>query len=254
MLKRLERIAKDTAGRLAGLFPSDLPAALAAAVCDPIETESVWVQEKESGAKTAFCVLQKNGRASLAAEADADTEELRAFLCASGAREVQAAVGLLTALGMPAQTRCALMRLEMQIPPEAETAFITDGLGGIYDLLVTADGTPAATDEKNAWIARNARGIFGGKTLLTAALADSGEPVACAAADLFGDYAFLRDVASAQNFRNRGLARACVCTLCEPLRERKKQVFLLAAESTAGFYRKCGFIKTDTVGPGNIKS
>ena len=86
------------------------------------------------------------------------------------------------------------------------------------------------------------------------ALADSGEPVACAAADLFGNYAFLRDVASAQNFRNRGLARACVCTLCEPLRERNKQVFLLAAESTAGFYRKCGFIKTDTVGPGNIKS
>ena len=83
MLKRLERIANDTAGRLAGLFPSDLPAALAAAGCDPIETESVWVQEKESGAKTAFCVLQKNGRASLAAEADADTEELRAFLCAS---------------------------------------------------------------------------------------------------------------------------------------------------------------------------
>ena len=229
MLKRLERIANDTAGRLAGLFPSELPAALAAAGCDPIETESVWVQEKESGAKTAFCVLQKNGRASLAAEADADTEELRAFLCASGAREVQAAVGLLTALGMPAQTRCDLMRLEMQIPPEAGTAFITDGLDKIYDLLVTADGTPAAADEKNAWIARNA-------------------------ADLFGDYAFLRDVASAQNFRNRGLARACVCTLCEPLRERNKQVFLLAAESTAGFYRTCGFIKTDTVGSGNIKS
>ena len=119
MLKRLERIANDTAGRLAGLFPSDLPAALAAAGCDPVETESVWVQENESGAKTAFCVLQKNGRASLAAQAGADTEELRAFLCASGAREVQAAVGLLTALGMPAQTRCDLMRLEMQIPPRS---------------------------------------------------------------------------------------------------------------------------------------
>lgn len=253
MLKRLERIAKDTAGRLAGLFPSDLPAALAAAGCDPVETESVWVQENESGEKTAFCVLQKSGRASLAAQAGADTEELHAFLCASGACEVQGEAGLLAELSIPIQTRCALMRLEMQIPPEAETAIVTDGLGGIYDLLVTADGTPAAADEKNAWIARNARGIFGGKTLLTAALADSGEPVACAAADLFGDYAFLRDVASAPHCRNRGLARACVCTLCKPLRERNKQVFLLAAENTAGFYRKCGFIKTDTVGLGNSK-
>lgn len=253
MLKRLERIANDTAGRLAGLFPSDLPAALAAAGCDPIETESVWVQENESGAKTAFCVLQKNGRASLAVQAGADTEELHAFLCASGACEVQGEAGLLAELSIPIQTRRELMRLQTPIPPEAETAIVTDGLGGIYDLLVTADGTPAAADEKNAWIARNARGIFGGKTLLTAALADSGEPVACAAADLFGDYAFLRDVASAPHCRNRGLARACVCTLCEPLRERNKQVFLLAAESTAGFYRKCGFIKTDTVGLGNSK-
>lgn len=254
MLKRLERIANDTAGRLAGLFPSDLPAALAAAACDPIETESVWVQEKESGAKTAFCVLQKSGRASLAAEADADTEELRVFLCASGAREVQGKAGLLIALGIPIQMRCALMRLETPIPPEAETALIADGLDKIYDLLASAVGFPVDSDAKNAWIARNARGIFGGKTLLTATLADSGEPVACAAADLFGDYAFLRDVASAQNFRNRGLGRACVCTLCERFCESNKQIFLLAGESAAGFYRKCGFIKTDTVGLGNSKS
>lgn len=254
MLKRLERITDDTAGQLARLFSNDLPAALAAAGCDSIETESAWVQETERGTVTAFCVLQKNGRASLAAAKGADTEELRAFLCASGAHDVQGEAGLLATLGVPVQTRCALMRLETPFPPEAETPFVTDGLDKIYDLLVTADSIPADADEKNIWIARNARGIFGGKTVLTAIYDETGAPISCAAADGFGDYAFLRDVASAPHCRNQGFARACVGTLCERLCEANKQLFLLAAENTAGFYRKCGFQKTDTVGLGNIES
>lgn len=253
MLKRLERVTDDAAGRLSELFSNELPAALGAAGCDPVETESVWVQETERGAVTAFCVLQKNGRAHIAAAPFADFEELRAFLCASGAREVQGEAGLLAVLGVPVQTRCDLMRLQTPIRPEAETPFVTDGLDKVYDLLVTADSTPADAGAKNAWVARNARGIFGGRTLLTAIYDETGAPVACAAADTFGNYAFVRDVASAPHCRKRGLARACVCTLCAILRERKKQIFLLAAENAAGFYRKCGFEKTDTIGLGNRK-
>lgn len=163
---------------------------------------------------------------------------------------MQASPAILKALGILPQTKCSLMALETETEPTRTAAYVYDGFRPLYDLVVRTlptppDTFPVSVQENlyNEWLSRTARGVFNGFTRVTAAYTDEHILAATAFADVLGDFAYLREVACAPEYRRQGYASSCVRTLCRDLRGSVAHIFLSCAPNNELFYQKSGFQK-----------
>lgn len=211
----------------------------------------VWIQTHEENRPTAVLTKTRSGFLRIAAEKNADFEELRAFLKTYGSICIQTSPAVLAKLVVPPQTKYRLMALETETAPTRAASYVYDGFRPLYDLIVSTlpappDALPAAVQENlyNEWLSRTVRGVFHGYTRVTAAYAKSSDLAATAFADVLGGYAYLREVACAPAYRKQGYASSCVRTLYGDLKKDGiRRIFLSCAPEKEEFYQKSGFRK-----------
>lgn len=251
MLKLSENPAQDTAAELLSCFSADFYTVHALLpLLDRHSLDGVWIQTDEKDRTTAILTKPRRGYLRIAAKENADFEELCAFLNSFGNCLLQASSAILKALGILPQTKCSLMALETETAPTRTAAYVYDGFRPLYDLVVRTlptppDTFPVSVQENlyNEWLSRTARGVFNGFTRVTAAYTDEHILAATAFADVLGDFAYLREVACAPEYRRQGYASSCVRTLCRDLRGSVAHIFLSCAPNNELFYQKSGFQK-----------
>lgn len=244
MLKLLESPCIDTARALLFKLPQDLYTAYTLfSLLDGVSLDGAWVQMEEN-AVTALVVKPKRQEILLAASDAADFEELRLFLRQFRGAAVLCRPEVAAKIGIKPIAHRTFMVLNT-LPLERDmAASVYDGLAPIYALLAESTGKPFDEQDCNLWVSKTARGIFGGYTAVRAVYDAERKPRAVAAADFFGDFVYIRDVATDKVFRGRGCGSACVQSLCKDLKTEQNTVFLLCdADKTEEFYKKSGFLR-----------
>lgn len=74
------------------------------------------------------------------------------------------------------------------------------------------------------WLSRTGRGVFGGSTRVMC-IRQNGKTASLAVGDIIGKDAYIRDVATSENYRGRGFAADCVISLRESLKECRLHIF-----------------------------
>ena len=230
MIKLLESPSVTAAVNLLSVWPDSLYTAYTLLPLSLMHSsDGVWIQTDGENRPVAVLSKPQDGFLRIAAKENADFEELRAFLNSFGTCCLQASPAVLQVLGILPQTTFSLMALETETEPTR----------------TPPDSLPEAVQNRlyNEWLSRTARGVFHGFTHVTAAYTDENILAATAFADILGDFAYLREVACAPEYRRQGYASSCVRTLCRDLRDDVAHIFLSCAPDNELFYQKSGFQK-----------
>ena len=251
MLKLSENPAQDTAAELLSCFSADFYTVYALLpLLDRHSLDGVWIQTDEKDRTTAILTKPRRGYLRIAAKENADFEELRLFAATFSQALIQTSPEICRKLGIETKSKISLCALETYVAPKRKAVSVYDGFRPIYELIVRTlptppDTFPVSVQENlyNEWLSRTARGVFNGFTRVTAAYADEHILAATAFADVLGDFAYLREVACAPEYRRQGYASSCVRTLCRDLRGSVAHIFLSCAPNNELFYQKSGFQK-----------
>lgn len=264
MLKLSKSPTQDTAAELLSCFSADITAVHALfPMLDIHGLDGVWIQTNHQDSRpTAVLVKPRHGYLRIAAERNADFEELRLFSAAFGAVPIQTSSALCRRLGIETKSKSSLLKLETPAAPAHRAVSVYDGFRPIYGLILGASSEATVSLSETArenlyheWLSRTARGVFNGFTRVTAAYAENGDLAATAFADSLGAYAYLREVACAAAYRRQGYASACVRTLCADLKKDGVQhIFLSCTAENELFYQKSGFQKCADLELGFLKS
>lgn len=262
MLKLVENPTQDTAAELLSCFSADLHTVHAlVSLLDAPALQGVWVQTNAENRTTAILTKLQCGYLRIAAEENADFEELHLFAATFSKALIQTSPEICRKLGIETKSKNSLCALETYVAPKRKAVSVYDGFRPIYELILNtvpaaSPPLPASVQENlyNEWLARTVRGVFHGFTRVTAVYAENGDLAATAFADILGNYAYLREVACAPAYRRQGYASACVRTLCGDVKKDGIQhIFLNCTAENESFYQKSGFQKCADLELGFLK-
>lgn len=253
MIKLLESPSAEDAAVLLAALPDSLYTAYALfPLLDTHSLDGVWIQTDGENRPVAVLTKPQDGFWRMAAAENADFEELCAFIGGfSGKMHMQASPAVFEQLHITPLIQSSVMLLTAAPAPTKKTAYVYDGFRPIYDLNLcnlTAVTDKLSADEAdtlyNMWLSRTARGVFNGFTRVTAAYTEDGDLASTAFADILGDFAYLREVACAPEYRRQGYASSCVRALCADLqKDGIPHIFLCCEAKNEEFYQKSGFRK-----------
>jgi GNAT superfamily N-acetyltransferase len=203
------------------------------------ENAAFWAQSDENGKTTATLSLL-DGIGLLSASADADTEEICAFLAMLPWHEILTHAQTAQTLGMNTDRRGIIVRATQNVivptPPDAEILADADA-GAVYDLLA-ASGLAAEAD-KAAWQNDLSRRVQAGTARMWLA-AVRGQPAATLSAlAVTAQIVFLGGLATKPEFRRKGLAPALLHAVRRTF--SGKEIYLFCRPALLGFYEKNGF-------------
>ena len=253
MLNLIENLSKDTAKQLYDVLPHDyVTAYMLFGLLDSFSVGGAWVQTIGDEV-TALVISKEQTKAYVAANDDADFQELRLFLKTLGGVVIHAAPEYTKRLGFTPFSRHGLMGLHTLYPAKNKAVTVTDDLKPIYALLTqnarkatgdTAQFRKYAEKAYKEWLSAQTRGIFAGYTVVKAVYAQKNSLLSVAIADILGDFVYIRDVVTDADYRQMGYGRDCVLSLCEELKTENNKIFLLSNDlKTENFYKKCGFYR-----------
>jgi GNAT superfamily N-acetyltransferase len=175
------------------------------------------------------------------AEADADFEEISAFIPMTGATRVLCAAGAARSLGLSAEISGEIMTHEnAAVTAPERDAFLNPALRELYRLLCESRSETFVPPAFEPFYMDLSHRIRHG-TAVTAGICENEKLVACAVcAAKTGAEAVVSAVAVHPEYRGRGYGGDMVRAMLLYLEPRKIYIFR-AKEENAAFYSSCGF-------------
>lgn len=197
-----------------------------------------WLQTDCGGRVTAV-LLNKNDGTIICPSSSADLRELSEFASFFG-ENIYFCSG-----NDCADAKAVLM--ELSELPQKETCAqpLCDITADEYKVLTGK--TPDSDDRAYLeWLSRTGRGVFGRSTRVMC-IRQNGKTASLAVGDIIGKDAYIRDVATSENYRGRGFAADCVISLSRELKKSADCIFLMCKPDNAKLYEKCGFRKKEYI-------
>ncbi|HAQ29366.1 MAG TPA: hypothetical protein DCQ76_06575 [Ruminococcaceae bacterium] len=204
----------------------------------------VWAQTDENADASALVLKKKNGDVLVCRFKGCDEEELSEFTGFLGGD-----VFICSENDDCAERIFMVLSDLPQTPTSSESLF--DITSSEYAVLTGVK--PKENDRAFLeWLSKTSRGVFGGGTKIKC-VRENGKTVSLAAGDIIGKDAYIRDVATSENYRGRGFAADCVISLSRELKKTADCIFLMCKPENAKLYEKCGFRKKEYIIRKNVK-
>ena len=268
MIKLVENLSDKTALQLQPFFNSSLVDAFVLfSILDWTGVDGVWVQT-EGEDVTAVIVQREMSKVYVSANGGADFYEISDFITHLGAMVVYCSSENTERLGVTAYSKVSLMELVSEPPEGRPTVELNDNLRPAFDLLVRSKKDAISKTDTVArsqlkkftdraykeWLSRTSRGIFNGYTQIKAVKAGENSILSVAVADRLGDFVYIRDVATDEEFRKMGYATDCISGICRGFYKQSDRVMLACNDvKTENFYKKSGFERKEYLDIGIIE-
>ena len=196
-----------------------------------------WLQER-NGEVTA-ALSRQDGVLELSAAKNADSEELRQFLCAVDWQSLHCADTARYIQEEPTQSGTVFRFVHSDAAGEMPGRLTTEDARAVYALL--AESGFALPGSYGDWLADIALRLRGGTAVLYGVRA--GDGLCFTASILFQteNAAFLGSIATQKQARGQGIAAFALTALARQLQAEGKRAELFCAPALSVFYQKIGF-------------